>query len=170
MISLRDNWEQPAISAWAWAGKFVDGRNYAVHLLPTNGWCCANLSVDAYGLERIHDCAQQRRGIWNEDYGAGVTYGEITAAKNTNIPNIITRSPMLRAHARCTTCTLQADNCLEQGLLVPRTLITSSSPRTPSTFSMLNGAISVAERRSLLPCIRELARKVAEGCEVAQRT
>ncbi|HNO31807.1 MAG TPA: glycine--tRNA ligase subunit beta, partial [Anaerolineales bacterium] len=118
-----------------------------------------------YGLERILIALNNAKGIWNEDYGAGVTYGEIFRREEYEHSKYYYEvADIDRARAMYDLYSAEADACLAQGLLVPaHDYVLKSS----HTFNILDarGAISVAERQAFFRRIRELARKVAEGYE-----
>lgn len=169
---VEDNWEQPAISAWGLGWEvWLDGQEITqfTYFQQMGGVVLNPVSVEiTYGLERILIALNNAKGIWNEDYGAGVTYGEIFRREEYEHSKYYYEvADVARARQMYDLYSAEADACLEQGLLVPaHDYVLKSS----HTFNILDarGAISVAERQGFFRRIRELARKVAEGYE-AQR-
>ena len=118
-----------------------------------------------YGLERILIALNNAKAIWDEEWGAGVTYGEIIRREEFEHSKYYYEvADIERARQMYDLFTAEADACLAQGLLVPaHDYVLKSS----HTFNILDarGAISVAERQAFFRRMRELARKVAEGYE-----
>ncbi|MBI5944826.1 MAG: glycine--tRNA ligase subunit alpha, partial [Chloroflexi bacterium] len=166
---VEDNWEQPAISAWGLGWEvWLDGQEITqfTYFQQMGGVALNPVSVEiTYGLERILIALNNAKGIWNEDYGAGVTYGEIFRREEYEHSKYYYEvADIDRARAMYDLYSAEADACLAQGLLVPaHDYVLKSS----HTFNILDarGAISVAERQAFFRRIRELARKVAEGYE-----
>ena len=95
---VEDNWEQPAISspgAWAgrsgWTGQGIAQFTYFQQM---GGVALDPVSVEiTYEIERILIALNNAKAIWNEQYGAGITYGELRRTEEVpNILNIITKS------------------------------------------------------------------------------
>jgi glycyl-tRNA synthetase len=169
---VEDNWEQPAISAWGLGWEvWLDGQEITqfTYFQQMGGVALTPVSVEiTYGLERILIALNNAKAIWNEEYGPGVTYGEIFRREEYEHSKYYYEvADIDRARKMYDLYSAEADACLEQGLLVPaHDYVLKSS----HTFNILDarGAISVAERQGFFRRIRELARKVAEGYE-AQR-
>src|SRR5690349_20208919 len=166
---VEDNWEQPAISAWGLGWEvWLDGQEITqfTYFQQMGGVALNPVSVEiTYGLERILIALNNARGIWNEEYGAGVTYGEIFRREEFEHSKYYYEvADIDRARQMYELFSAEADACLEQGLLVPaHDYVLKSS----HTFNILDarGAISVAERQAFFRRIRELAKRVAEGYE-----
>ncbi|HEX5840483.1 MAG TPA: glycine--tRNA ligase subunit beta, partial [Anaerolineales bacterium] len=118
-----------------------------------------------YGLERILIALNNAKAIWNEEYGAGVTYGEIRRREEFEHSKYYYEvANVERARQMYDLYTAEADAALAQGLIVPaHDYVLKSS----HTFNILDarGAISVAERQAYFRRMRELARRVAESYE-----
>ncbi|MGE5375646.1 MAG: glycine--tRNA ligase subunit beta, partial [Bacteroidota bacterium] len=116
-------------------------------------------------LERILIALNNAKAIWNEEYGAGVTYGEMRRQEEFEHSKYYYEvADVERARRMYELFTAEADACLAQGLIVPaHDYVLKSS----HTFNILDarGAISVAERQAFFRRMRELARKVAESYE-----
>jgi glycyl-tRNA synthetase len=166
---VEDNWEQPAISAWGLGWEvWLDGQEITqfTYFQQMGGVTLDPVSVEiTYGLERILIALNNAKAIWDEEWGAGVTYGEIIRREEFEHSKYYYEvADVERARQMYDLYSAEADACLEQGLLVPaHDYVLKSS----HTFNILDarGAISVAERQAFFRRMRELARKVAEGYE-----
>jgi len=169
---VEDNWEQPAIAAWGLGWEvWLDGQEITqfTYFQQMGGVALNPVSVEiTYGLERILIALNNAKGIWNEEFGAGVTYGEIFRREEFEHSKYYYEvADIERARAMYDLFSAEADACLAQGLLLPaHDYVLKSS----HTFNILDarGAVSVAERQAFFRRMRELARQVAEGYE-AQR-
>jgi glycyl-tRNA synthetase len=166
---VEDNWEQPAISAWGLGWEvWLDGQEITqfTYFQQMGGVALNPVSVEiTYGLERILIALNNAKAIWDEEWGAGVTYGEIIRREEFEHSKYYYEvADVERARQMYELFSAEADACLAQGLLVPaHDYVLKSS----HTFNILDarGAISVAERQAFFRRMRELARKVAEGYE-----
>ncbi len=170
---VEDNWEQPAIAAWGLGWEvWLDGQEITqfTYFQQMGGVTLNPVSVEiTYGLERILIGLNGAEGatgaIWDEEWGAGVTYGEIIRREEFEHSKYYYEvADVERARQMYDLFSAEADACLAQGLLVPaHDYVLKSS----HTFNILDarGAISVAERQAFFRRMRELARRVAEGYE-----
>jgi glycyl-tRNA synthetase len=166
---VEDNWEQPAISAWGLGWEvWLDGQEITqfTYFQQMGGVTLDPVSVElTYGLERILIALNNAKAIWNEEYGAGVTYGEIRRREEFEHSKYYYEVANVdRARQMYDLYTAEADAALSQGLIVPaHDYVLKSS----HTFNILDarGAISVAERQAYFRRMRELARRVAESYE-----
>ena len=166
---VEDNWEQPAISAWGLGWEvWLDGQEITqfTYFQQMGGVALNPVSVEiTYGLERILIALNNAKAIWDEEWGAGVTYGEIIRREEFEHSKYYYEvADVERARQMYDLFSAEADACLAQGLLVPaHDYVLKSS----HTFNILDarGAISVAERQAFFRRMRELARRVAEGYE-----
>ncbi|MBI3173540.1 MAG: glycine--tRNA ligase subunit beta [Chloroflexi bacterium] len=166
---VEDNWEQPAIAAWGLGWEvWLDGQEITqfTYFQQMGGVTLNPVSVEiTYGLERILIALNNAKAIWDEEWGAGVTYGEIIRREEFEHSKYYYEvADVERARQMYDLYSAEADACLAQGLLVPgHDYVLKSS----HTFNILDarGAISVAERQAFFRRMRELARKVAEGYE-----
>ena len=166
---VEDNWEQPAISAWGLGWEvWLDGQEITqfTYFQQMGGVTLNPVSVEiTYGLERILIALNNAKAIWDEEWGAGVTYGEIIRREEFEHSKYYYEvADVERARQMYDLYSAEADACLAQGLLVPaHDYVLKSS----HTFNILDarGAISVAERQAFFRRMRELARRVAEGYE-----
>jgi glycyl-tRNA synthetase len=166
---VEDNWEQPAIAAWGLGWEvWLDGQEITqfTYFQQMGGVSLNPVSVEiTYGLERILIALNNAKAIWDEEWGAGVTYGEIIRREEFEHSKYYYEvADIERARQMYDLYSAEADACLAQGLLVPaHDYVLKSS----HTFNILDarGAISVAERQAFFRRMRELARRVAEGYE-----
>ncbi len=166
---VEDNWEQPAIAAWGLGWEvWLDGQEITqfTYFQQMGGVTLDPVSVEiTYGLERILIALNNAKAIWDEEYGAGVMYGEIRRREEFEHSKYYYEvADVERARQMYDLFSAEADACLAQGLLVPaHDYVLKSS----HTFNILDarGAISVAERQAYFRRIRELAKRVAEGYE-----
>lgn len=164
---VEDNWEQPAISAWGLGWEvWLDGQEITqfTYFQQMGGVALDPVSVEiTYGLERILIALNNAKAIWNEEYGAGVTYGEIRRQEEfEHSKYYFETADVERVRAMYDLFSAEADACLAQGLLVPAH---DYVLKCSHCFNILDtrGAISVAERQAFFRRIRELARGVAVG-------
>ena len=166
---VEDNWEQPAIAAWGLGWEvWLDGQEITqfTYFQQMGGVTLNPVSVEiTYGLERILIALNNAKAIWDEEWGAGVTYGEIIRREEFEHSKYYYEvADVERARQMYDLFSAEADACLAQGLLVPaHDYVLKSS----HTFNILDarGAISVAERQAFFRRMRELAKRVAEGYE-----
>ena len=166
---VEDNWEQPAISAWGLGWEvWLDGQEITqfTYFQQMGGVALDPVSVEiTYGLERILIALNNAKAIWNEDYGAGVTYGEIRRQEEFEHSKYYFEvADVERVRAMYDLFSAEADACLAAGLIVPAH---DYVLKCSHSFNILDtrGAISVAERQAFFRRIRELARQVALSYE-----
>ena len=166
---VEDNWEQPAISAWGLGWEvWLDGQEITqfTYFQQMGGVALDPVSVEiTYGLERILIALNNAKAIWNEEYGAGVTYGEIRRQEEFEHSKYYFETADIdRVRAMYDLFSAEADACLAAGLIVPAH---DYVLKCSHSFNILDtrGAISVAERQAFFRRIRELARGVALAYE-----
>jgi glycyl-tRNA synthetase len=166
---VEDNWEQPAISAWGLGWEvWLDGQEITqfTYFQQMGGVTLNPVSVEiTYGLERILIALNNAKGIWNEDFGAGVTYGEIFKREEFEHSKYYYEvADIDRTRKMYDLFSAEADACLAQGLVVPAH---DYVLKCSHSFNILDarGAISVAERQAFFRRMRELARSVATSYE-----
>ncbi len=164
---VEDNWEQPAISAWGLGWEvWLDGQEITqfTYFQQMGGVALDPVSVEiTYGLERILIALNNAKAIWDEEYGAGITYGEIRRREEFEHSKYYYEiADVDRARKMYDLFSAEADACLAQGLIVPAH---DYVLKCSHAFNILDarGAISVAERQAFFRRIRELARGVAES-------
>jgi len=162
---VEDNWEQPAISAWGLGWEvWLDGQEITqfTYFQQMGGVALDPVSVEiTYGLERILIALNNAKAIWDEEWGAGVNYGEIRHQEEfEHTKYYFEVADVERVRAMYDLFSAEADACLAQGLIVPAH---DYVLKCSHSFNILDtrGAISVAERQAFFRRIRELARGVA---------
>jgi len=162
---VEDNWEQPAISAWGLGWEvWLDGQEITqfTYFQQMGGVALDPVSVEiTYGLERILIALNNAKAIWNEEYGAGVTYGEIRRQEEfEHSKYYFETADVERVRAMYDLFSAEADACLAGGLIVPAH---DYVLKCSHCFNILDtrGEISVAERQAFFRRIRELAKGVA---------
>jgi len=162
---VEDNWEQPAISAWGLGWEvWLDGQEITqfTYFQQMGGVALDPVSVElTYGLERILIALNNAKAIWSEEYGAGVTYGEIRRQEEfEHSKYYFETADVERVRAMYDLFSAEAEACLAQGLIVPAH---DYVLKCSHCFNILDtrGAISVAERQAFFRRIRELAKGVA---------
>ncbi|MBX3036148.1 MAG: glycine--tRNA ligase subunit beta [Anaerolineales bacterium] len=164
---VEDNWEQPAISAWGLGWEvWLDGQEITqfTYFQQMGGVALDPVSVEiTYGLERILIALNNAKAIWDEEYGAGVTYGEIRRQEEfEHSKYYFETADVDRIRKMYDLFSAEADACLAQGLIVPAH---DYVLKCSHMFNVLDtrGAISVAERQAFFRRMRELAKQVAES-------
>ncbi|MCJ7432145.1 MAG: glycine--tRNA ligase subunit beta, partial [Anaerolineales bacterium] len=162
---VEDNWEQPAISAWGLGWEvWLDGQEITqfTYFQQVGGTALDPVAVElTYGLERILIALNNAKAIWDEEYGAGVTYGEIRRQEEfEHSKYYFETADVERVRAMYDLFSAEADACLAAGLIVPAH---DYVLKCSHCFNILDtrGAISVAERQAFFRRIRELAKGVA---------
>jgi glycyl-tRNA synthetase len=166
---VEDNWEQAAISAWGLGWEvWLDGQEITqfTYFQQMGGVTLDPVSVEiTYGLERILIALNNAEAIWDEAWGAGVTYGEMRRHDEfEHSKYYFEDADIERVRKMYELFSAEAAACLERGLLAPAY---DYVLKCSQAFNVLDtrGAISVAERQAFFRRMRELARKVAEGYE-----
>ncbi len=164
---VEDNWEQPAISAWGLGWEvWLDGQEITqfTYFQQMGGVALDPVSVEiTYGLERILIALNNAKAIWNEEYGAGVTYGEIRRQEEfEHSKYYFETADVERIRKMYDLFSAEADACLAENLIVPAH---DYVLKCSHMFNVLDtrGAISVAERQAFFRRMRELAKRVAES-------
>jgi glycyl-tRNA synthetase len=166
---VEDNWEQPAISAWGLGWEvWLDGQEITqfTYFQQMGGVALDPVSVEiTYGLERIligiNGAAGATGAIWDKEYGAGISYGEIRRQEEfEHSKYYFETADVERVRAMYDLFSAEADACLAAGLILPAH---DYVLKCSHSFNILDtrGAISVAERQAFFRRIRELARGVA---------
>jgi glycyl-tRNA synthetase len=166
---VEDNWEQPAIAAWGLGWEvWLDGQEITqfTYFQQMGGVALDPVSVEiTYGLERIliglNGAGGATGAIWDKEYGAGISYGEIRRQEEfEHSKYYFETADVERVRAMYDLFSAEADACLAAGLIVPAH---DYVLKCSHCFNILDtrGAISVAERQAFFRRIRELARGVA---------
>ena len=164
---VEDNWEQPAISAWGLGWEvWLDGQEIAqfTYFQQMGGLTLDPVSVElTYGLERMLIALNNANSIWDEPYGANVSYGEIRRREEfEHSKHYFETANVERVRAMYDLFSAEAEACLAEGLILPAH---DYLLKCSHAFNILDtrGAISVAERQAFFKRMRGLARGVAEA-------
>jgi glycyl-tRNA synthetase len=163
---VEDNWEQPAIAAWGLGWEIVlDGQEITqfTYFQQVGGQSLDPVAVEiTYGLERILIALNNAAAIWDEAWGADVTYGEIRRQDEFEQSKYsFETADVTRLRQLYDLFKAEAEACLTQGLVTPAH---DYLLKCSHTFNVLDtrGAIGVTERQDFFGQMRDLSRRVAE--------
>jgi len=166
---VEDNWESPALGAWGLGWEvWCDGLEITqfTYFQQAGGQTLDPVAVElTYGLERIVMFLQGKRSVWEIDWGAGRTYGDVLRTPEiehciydfeaASVERLTEMYRLYEAEARA---------CLshEPPLVIPAH---DYVLRCSHTFNVLDarGAIGVTERASYFARMRALSRDVASA-------
>ena len=171
---VEDNWEQAAINAWGLGWEvWLDGQEITqfTYFQQMGGVTLDPVSVElTYGLERILIALNNAKAIWDEEWGAGVTYGEIRRHDEfEHSKYYFEAADIERVRKMYDLFSAEVDACLEQGLLAPAY---DYVLKCSQSFNVLDtrGAISVAERQAFFKKLRGVAKQIAESYEEQRKS
>ncbi len=171
---VEDNWEAPALGAWGLGWQvWCDGQEISqfTYFQQSGGQTLDPVPVElTYGLERIVLVLQDKRSVWDIDWGAGRGYSDVLKTpevehctydfETANVQRLTEMYKLYEAEAHA---------CLshEPPLVIPAH---DYVLRCSHTFNVLDarGAIGVTERAGYFAKMRDLSRQVA-AAYVAQR-
>ncbi len=164
---VEDNWESPALGAWGLGWEvWCDGLEITqfTYFQQSGGQTLDPVAVElTYGLERIVMFLQDKRSVWEIDWGGGRTYGDVLKTPEVehcvydfeaaSVERMVEAYKLFEAEARA---------CLahEPPLVIPAH---DYVLRCSHTFNVLDsrGAIGVTERAGYFAKMRDLSRQVA---------
>jgi len=162
---VEDNWESPLIGAWGLGWEvWLDGQEITqfTYFQQAGGLTLDIPAVEiTYGLERIILYLQKKRSVWDIEWDATHTYGEILLDQeidycryNFDIADVGRLWRMYELYEA------EALLALDLGLVVPAL---DYILRCSQTFNLLDsrGAIGVTERAALFKGLRDLTRQIA---------
>ncbi len=163
---VEDNWEQPAIAAWGLGWEILlDGQEITqfTYFQQVGGQSLDPVAVEiTYGLERILIALNNAPAIWDETWGADVTYGEVRRQDEYEQSKYsFETADVTRLRQLYDLFKAEAEACLAQGLVTPAH---DYVLKCSHTFNVLDtrGAIGVTERQAFFGQMRDLSRRVAE--------
>jgi glycyl-tRNA synthetase len=163
---VEDNWEQPAIAAWGLGWEiWLDGQEITqfTYFQQVGGQSLDPVAVEiTYGLERILIALNNAAAIWEEPWGAEVTYGQVRRQDEYEQSKYYFEiGDVNRLRQMYDLYKAEAEACLAQGLVVPAH---DYVLKCSHTFNILDtrGAIGVTERQVFYGQMRDMARRVAE--------
>jgi glycyl-tRNA synthetase len=169
---VEDNWESPALGAWGLGWEvWLDGLEISqyTYFQQAGGFPLDPVSVElTYGLERIVMFLQGVRSVWEMDWGAGLSYGDLLLAQEVEHCTYAFEQADVEALTQFFRMyEVEARNALDHGLVIPAH---DYVLRCSHTFNVLDtrGAIGVTERAHYFARMRDLSREVAQAY-VAQR-
>jgi glycyl-tRNA synthetase len=163
---VEDNWESPALGAWGLGWEvWLDGQEITqyTYFQQAGGIVLEVPAVEiTYGLERIVLYLQNKESVWDIQWDANYTYGEILRDQEIDhcrydfdIANIDRLRKMYVLYEQ------EARLALKSDLVVPAL---DYILRCSHTFNLLDsrGTVGVTERSIFFKRMRDLARKAAE--------
>jgi glycyl-tRNA synthetase len=164
---VEDNWEQPAISAWGLGWEvWLDGQEITqfTYFQQVGGVTLDPVAVElTYGLERILIAINNAKAIWDEPWGAGVTYGEIRRSEEFEHSKYYFEvADVKRVRQAYDLYRSEAEACLKAGLVLPAHDYVLKCSHAFNTLDT-RGAVGVTERQIFFGQMRDLARRVAEA-------
>jgi len=164
---VEDNWESPALGAWGLGWEvWLDGQEITqfTYFQQAGGVVCDPVSVEiTYGLERILIGLRNAKGIWDEPWADGVTYGDVLRrGEFEHSKYYFEIADVDRLRQMMTFYEAEVEAALAHGLVLPAY---DHVLKCSHTFNVLDtrGAIGVTERQAAFGRMRGLARKVAEA-------
>jgi glycyl-tRNA synthetase alpha chain len=164
---VEDDWESPTLGAWGLGWEvWLDGMEITqfTYFQQAGSIDLNPISVElTYGPERIAMYIQGVKSVYDLEWTKGVTYGDVHHRgevehsiynfEQADVDMLFKLFDMYEAEAL---------RIIELGLVLPAY---DYCLKCSHTFNLLNarGAISVAERASLIGRVRQLARLCAEG-------
>lgn len=169
---VEDNWESPALGAWGLGWEvWLDGQEITqfTYFQQAGGMTLDPVSVEiTYGLDRIGLALQGVDSVWEMQYGAGLSYGNILLQSEIEHCEYYFNVADVDAIRRIyDTYENEAARCVEAGLVVPAH---DYNLKCSHLFNILDtrGAVGVTERASYFRRMRSMAQRVSE-LYVAQR-
>jgi glycyl-tRNA synthetase len=164
---VEDNWEQPAISAWGLGWEvWLDGQEITqfTYFQQVGGVTLDPVAVElTYGLERILIALNNAKAIWDEPWGAGVSYGETRKQEEYEHSKYYFEiADVDRVHKMYDLNKAEAEACLASGLVLPAHDYLLKCSHAFNTLDT-RGAIGATERQAFFGQMRDLARRIAEA-------
>lgn len=171
---VEDNWESPALGSWGLGWQvWCDGQEISqfTYFQQAGGQVLDPIPVElTYGLERIVLVLQDRRSVWDIEWGGGRSYSDVLRTpeiehciydfETADVQRLTEMYKLFEGEARA---------CLghEPPLVIPAH---DYVLRCSHTFNVLDarGAVGVTERAGYFGKMRDLSRQVA-AAYVAQR-
>ncbi len=163
---LEDNWEWPTGGAWGVGWQvFLDGQEISqfTYFQQVGGFDLPLVAAElTYGTERIAQFIQRKASVFDLEWAAGITYGEIRRQDEVEqsthafaAADVATLRVLFDAYER------EGRRLLDAGLVLPAY---EQLLKCSHVFNLLDAraAVGVAERASLLGRCRVIARGCAE--------
>ncbi|UFP95652.1 glycine--tRNA ligase subunit alpha [Gloeobacter morelensis] len=163
---VEDNWESPTLGAWGVGWEvWLDGMEVTqfTYFQQCGGIDCRPVSIEiTYGIERLAMYLQGVDSIFDIEWGAGLTYGQVH--REGEIENCIYNFEQANPELLLTLFKLYEQ---EAAALSERQLVLPALDyvlKCSHTFNLLDarGVIAVTERTGYIGRIRHLARRIAQ--------
>ncbi|BAC89387.1 glycine--tRNA ligase subunit alpha [Gloeobacter violaceus] len=164
---VEDNWESPTLGAWGVGWEvWLDGMEVTqfTYFQQCGGIDCRPVSIEiTYGIERLAMYLQGVDSIFDIEWGAGLTYGQVH--REGEIENCIYNFEQANPELLFTLFKLyeqEATALSERRLVLPAL---DYVLKCSHTFNLLDarGVIAVTERTGYIGRIRHLARRIAQA-------
>jgi glycyl-tRNA synthetase alpha chain len=164
---IQDDWESPTLGAWGlgWEVR-LDGMEITqfTYFQEIGGIELNPITVEiTYGTERIAMYLQQVNNVFDLDWTAGITYGDIHHRTEVQFSTYnFEEADVTMLRSTFQAFEAESKRLIEKGLVLPAY---DYCIKTSHLFNLLDarGAISVAERTGYIARVRALARHCAEG-------
>ncbi len=164
---VEDNWESPALGAWGLGWEvWLDGLEITqfTYFQQAGGLDLDPVSVElTYGLERIAMFIQDVKEVWDLQWDAQHTYGDILKIQEIEHSDYaFNTANVQRLRQMYDLYEAEFANAIEKNLVVPAY---DYVLRCSHTFNLLDtrGAIGVTERAGYFRRMRDMTRRVAEA-------
>jgi glycyl-tRNA synthetase len=163
---VEDKWESPALGAWGLGWEvWLDGQEITqfTYFQQAGGLELDPVSVElTYGLDRIALALAGVDGVWEMEYGAGISYEDVLL--QSEIEHCRYYFEVADVESLKTTYDIyekEAKRCLEAGLVIPAH---DYNLKCSHLFNVMDtrGAIGVTERAHYFHRMRTVARQVSE--------
>ncbi len=164
---VEDNWESPALGAWGLGWEvWLDGLEITqfTYFQQAGGLDLAPVSVEiTYGLERIAMFLQDAREVWDLQWDANHSYGDILKMQEIeHCDYAFNAADVERLQCLYELYELEYEAAIGRGLVVPAY---DYVLKCSHTFNLLDtrGAVGVTERANYFRRMRNMSRRVAEA-------
>lgn len=164
---VEDDWEDASLGAWGVGWEvWLDGMEITqfTYFQQCGGLDCRPVCAEiTYGLERLCMYLQRKSSVFELEWAPGITYGELRHREEVEWSRYgFEVADVARLRSVFESCEQEALAALEAGLVLPAH---DYVLKCSHLFNLLDarGALSVAERASLIGRCRRLARQVAEA-------
>jgi glycyl-tRNA synthetase len=162
---VEDNWESPLLGAWGLGWEvWLDGQEITqfTYFQQAGGYDLDPVAVElTYGLERILIALQGADSVWDLEWGAGITYGDVLLRSEIEhceyYFNLADVDALRQVYD---TYEAEARRALQAGLVLPAH---DYNLKCSHLFNVLDtrGAIGVTERATFFHRMRDMARKIS---------
>lgn len=162
---VEDNWESPALGAWGLGWEvWLDGQEITqfTYFQQAGGLELDPVAVElTYGLERILIALLGRSSVWEMEWGAGITYGDVLLQSEIehckyyfNVADVDTLRQVYDIYES------EAGRAIDAGLIVPAH---DYNLKCSHLFNVLDtrGAVGVTERATYFHRMRDMARRIS---------